>query len=1204
MRQGNSRIYRIKKVAYMIKYAKLKKLNKTIASTALATGVLAGAFTGYAFLPHHTPAIYASSAYTWEDVSSSMCSNYNFASSGSDDIWSPTNFTAIDPTNIGSNSDQLKAGVIDCTATDIDDYNKTYGLSEQDINHTIISSASEDNGITHHLMINGMNNDTKYGFKTPDFTLEANSYYEISVLAKVTSNNGGFGTIVLDGLSNTHQANSIRITNTSWDTYSFYVSTGANIAETVNLQLWLGSENETSTDAIFYNKINMKRYSHSAFETEPNKDVAGKTLTIDLEIFDTVHLFDNQDFSTSLTNGWTPMVLENNNTATTLCDVYSVKDNYPAELEDLGITKPYSIGNTGNGTALLMYNKETASQGIASTPFTIERDSVYRLSVWAKSDCGATNGATINLVELNNTEGTPTTATQSVATTITENASFNDWTQYNFYIKGNPFHNSIMQLQLLLGTSETPTSGYVWFDEITMQKVTNSEYIAPLGTNVQVNLDKSATATILNGEFTSVENETTNNTGALTPANWTLSTSDDNYDLDKSISGVVATRADLFATTLRELSTKEYYTPLTNPGLTPDETTTTINNTKNKVLLLGNGNKKTTQTYISDDFTLEGNARYRISFLVQTQGVTPSATSGVTLKVKTDEKTIYQQSGITSDGTWDTYALYLSTDTDAKSYTIELTLDNSTGYAFFDKVLLQSFSDEDSYQLDYTNSAINHKHEVVSTKNTFDNYVQNDYVTDGHYEPFDWTLSIENNPQQSDIKAGVTKYNLENVLALSSDRDAFVTYKYNKSYTFSADNYYKLAITLKTDNMGQLAGLEEVNDEGDVYPFGAYITLSNIGSFKGIVTRDETGNGYKTYTFYIAPNNSTTSELSISLGSEHALTYGDIYIQNITLETIENASSFDSQTSDLDSKYNLVVNNIETNDEEDNTPTNNGNGGSDLRLDIVIPSVLLALAILIAIIGTLLRRVKIHKKPKVKTSYDRRKTIEVQLNKQERIDLRQSIIEDLNAEIADINQEIENIKQEYKTLIDDAKQQHTALLDGFKQELDDLKQEHQAVVKEYKSKIKSLTSDEEKAKAEKQFAKRVRHLHDREDALNKKLEIKDDRCTQLEQKRDAQIKKQEEQKQLIVQEIEQVKQEIEAISHEDDEMWSEYQKAKEEEKQEKLITKTEKRKAKQTKNTTLDTDEKVQDTEVSNQATSEEKQDTPTTDDTSTHSNE
>lgn len=1169
----------------MIKYANLKKLSKTLACTTLATGLFAGTFTGYTQLLNRSHAIYAQSSYTWEDVSSDICSNYNFASSGSDEIWSPNNFTAIDPTNIGSNSDQLKAGVINCIADNIDDYQKTYGLSEQDINHTIIATSGEDQGITHHLMINGMNNDTKYGYKTPDFTLEANSYYEISVLAKVTSDNGGFGTIVLDGLSNTHQANSIRVTDQSWNTYSFYVATGANLEEKVNLQLWLGSATETSTDAIFYNKVTMKRYSQSAFYSEPNKDIAGKTLNIDLEKFDEIKLFDNQDFSSSLANSWTPVLFENNNTGTTLCDVYDTNSNYSPTLTELGITNPYSIGNLGNSSALLMYNEESASQGIESQPFTIERDCVYRLSVWAKSDCGATNGATIQLIEQNSTEGDQVISSQNVSTSTTQNPSFNDWTQYNFYIKANPFHNSILQLRLLLGTDTTPTNGYVWFDEISMQKVTYTEYAAPLGTNVQVNLDKSATTTILNGEFTSVNNTTTSNVGTLTPANWALSTSDDDFKLENALSGVIPTRSDLFNATVESLKENDHYLPLTNPGLTPDESLSTIQNTKNKVLLIGNGNQKTTQTYTSDEFTLEGNKFYRISFLVQTQGVAPSATSGVTLKLKTSDKTIYEYSGIASEGSWDSYAVYLSTDTDASTCSIELTLDNSTGYALFDKALLQSFDDEASSTLDFEHSTIAHKYKAVETKNTFDNYVQNDHVTDKYYEPFDWNFSVTNNNQLADIKAGVTKYNHENVLSISSDRDIYATYEYSKPYSFSADSYYKLSVTLKTDNLGQLEGLEEEDEEGNLYPYGVYLTLSNIGTFKGINTKDERGNSYKTYSFYIAPNTSTTSTLTISLGDTHALTYGSVYVQNIALETIESSSAFETQTAGLDSKYNIVVSHIENAEENNTTPsdTNNG-GGSDLRLDFVIPSVLLALAILIAIIGTLLRRIKYVKKPKVKTPYDRRKTLEVQMNKQERIDLRKSIIEDLQAEIKDIDEETVNIDKEFANQLENAKQEHAALLASFKKEQEELQQEHKEVVSDYKSKIKDLTSDEQKAKAEKQFAKRVRHLQDREEVIAKKLEIKDEKSITIAQKRDVQMKKQAERKLLIQKEIEQIELEIEAIAREDQEMWSTYQKEKEAEKQEKLLYKVEKRKkktattVKQDNNNT--TDEKVENADV------------------------
>ncbi len=1150
----------------MIKYAKLKQLNKTLVSTSLATGLFASAFVGYSYLPRFQTEIHADS-YLWEDVSSEMCSNYNFASSGVDDVWSPSNFTAIDPNNIGNNTDLLIAGVIDCTANDIEDYQKTYGLSEQEILNTNLGTSTTDSGISHHLMINGMNNNTKYGYKTADFTLEANSYYEISVYAKVTSDNGGFGTIVLDGLSNENQSSSIRITNTSWDTYTFFVATGANKTETVNLQLWLGSETETSTDAIFYNKINMKRYSQSAFENNPNKDTSNKTLYIDLEQYEEVALFDNQDFSKDLSIGWNPILTDTTSSANTICQVYEVKNDYDKTLEQLGIEKPFTINNNDqNTTALLMYNAESTTQGIESDDFYVERDKVYRLSVWAKSNCGAEQGATINIVEQNATEGEPLVVSQTVATSVTTNDSFSDWTQYNFYIKGNPYHNSVLKIQLLLGTSETPTNGYVWFDEITMQQVTYTEYNAPLGTYQTVNLDKNATDTILNGNFSSVNNDTTSNVGPLDPANWTLSTVDTDFDLEDSMSGVIATRSDLFLSTVTNLSTKPGFTTINNPGLTPTDSVSTINTTKNKVLMIGNGSNKMTQTYTSDEFTLESGKFYRMSFLVQTQGVINGEDSGVTLKVKSGEKTIYQYSGIASESTWDSYALYLSTQGESATYTIELTLENTTGYAFFDNVYLNTFDDSTKLDLDYDNNdTYLHKYKVDQTKNTFDNYVQNDTIFDGYYDPFDWTLKVEEDPEEATIQAGVTKKNDENVLAIEANRDVYATYTYDNAYSFSSGSFYKLSITLRTEGLGQLEGLTEYDEDHNAYPYGIYVTLSDIGTFEAINTQNEIGNGYKTYTFYVATKDTTSSTLSIAMGSEHALTYGNVYVQSIELETIADQDTFESETNNLDSNYNIVVNTAEAKDDTEDTTDTTNTGNNDMRLDLVIPSVLLALAVLIALIGTLLRRMKLHRKPKVQTTYDRRKTIELQMNKQERINLRKTIIEDLNTELLSIDQEIEQLKKEFDLLTSQSREEHTRLIESFRVEKESLQEQHQDLVKEYKEKLKSLDNEEDRAKAERQFAKYVRKLQDREEILSKKMEIKDEKTALLTQKRDAQLKKHLERKLLIEQEIQQVELEIEAIAREEEEMWSEYRKAKEQEKQEKLLYVAEKRKYKQRK---------------------------------------
>ncbi len=1136
----------------MLKYAKLKKLNKSMVSTGLATGVVASAFVGYTYLPNNN-SVYATDYRN--DNPTYISSNYNFEETGSDSVWSPNTFDAIDPNNIGE-SDSVKAGVIDSTVTSVEDYEETYGLTEQEwktINQGL-STDSSDNGRYHQLMINSEES-IQYGFETKSFDLNPNSYYVISVYAKVLSSQGGFGTIVLDGLSNTQQSNSIRIYDTSWDTYSFFVSTGANQKETVKLQLWLGSPEETSLDTVLFNKINFTEYSEDFFKTDLNVNMTSspnKTLSIDLEQYDNITApFDNADFSTNLTTGWSTITT----TVDTIekdCNIYDIDSTYPQELKDLGITNPTVINSATTPSALLMYNKEDTAQGLKSNSFKISRDNIYRVSVWAKSDCQVGNGATIKLVSDHDSE---VVANQTVATSITSNPTFADWSQYNFYIKGNSTANQFVHLELWLGTEDAKTSGYVWFDDITIQQVTYTEYSNPLGTHQTLNLDTNNTTGIKNSNFTSVNNTTLNNIAPLAPSNWTLTSSDEDFDKEKSMSGVINTNSNLFSQTIEYLKDMEYYTELTQLPLTPSENSSvTTTTTTNKVLMIANGNLTTSQTYTSDQFEVSANSYNRINFQILTQSVQASENSGVTIAIKNGDKTIYQYSGIASEGTWTQYSAYIAAGSSSSNYTIEVTLDNSTGYAFFDNITLTTFDDASKMTLDYDNADIDNKKKIDQTSTLFTNYVDNDFVTDGYYDPFDWTFATKNNPENATIHAGVK----DQKLTIYAGSEVYSTYTYDNDYSFDADSYYQLSVTIKTSNMGQSDIYTKTDESGNVYQYGASINLSNIGTFDAIITE-----GYKTYTFFIAPNTSTTSTLSISLGSENAFTYGNVQVQDITLTKLADKTEFDSLTDSIDGQYNMIINNIQTPEEDTDEDTTTTNPNNDLRLDLVIPSVLMALALLIALIGTILRRVRIHKRPKIKTSYDRRKTIELEMNKQERIELRRNIINDLNTEILAIDEEIEAMKKEFDILTKESKTEHAEIIAGYEAEKTKIETEHKDAVSQYKEKIKSLNNDEEKAKAEKQFAKYIRHLQDKESAIAKKLEIKDDKTALLEAKRELQIKKHLERKLLLQQEIEQIELEIEAIAREEEEMWSEYRKAKEMEKEEKLLYRAEKKKFKQ-----------------------------------------
>ena len=247
-----------------------------------------------------------------------------------------------------------------------------------------------------------------------------------------------------------------------------------------------------------------------------------------------------------------------------------------------------------------------------------------------------------------------------------------------------------------------------------------------------------------------------------------------------------------------------------------------------------------------------------------------------------------------------------------------------------------------------------------------------------------------------------------------------------------------------------------------------------------------------------------------------------------------------------------------------------------------MPSLLTGLAIIIALVGAMVRQFKFTKTPKIKTSYDRRKTLEVDLDKRERIELRNQIIAELNKEYSDINDEISELN---KQLVID-KENLIKLQNERKEEHNKVKQailiEKQNVIKEYNEKMANLTdvSEKDKQKFEKQLNAFIGKLDKRvmreEAASNKET----NELEKLTAKHELKVKKLTERQLFIKQEIERIEKEIEEISKQEEIMWNEYRRAKEEAKKEKLEYMAEKRKEKQAKKQTKSTDSTVNKEEV------------------------
>ena len=101
---------------------------------------------------------------------------------------------------------------------------------------------------------------------------------------------------------------------------------------------------------------------------------------------------------------------------------------------------------------------------------------------------------------------------------------------------------------------------------------------------------------------------------------------------------------------------------------------------------------------------------------------------------------------------------------------------------------------------------------------------------------------------------------------------------------------------------------------------------------------------------------------------------------------------------------------------ETNTTVNETKESSNINWLYLIPGLLTALAILIAIVGFIVRKVKFKNpfKKKSKTTYDRNRTLSVQYYARKATTMREEKVRELNADWKKINEERKQFEENYK----------------------------------------------------------------------------------------------------------------------------------------------------------------------------------------------
>ena len=406
-------------------------------------------------------------------------------------------------TKLGITADTLKTAPFKCKEEDVE----TFGTYAGGDSYLLINSANVE-GLAKEFV--------RVGYVSNSFTLNANSYYKISVMVKVMGDSKASVYLMTDNNISETNVNSkfenieasASPTTGGWKRYTFYVKTGfSSISATLGLYLGGNGVDITLTDAnmtklendlsgkyvrevaedgtvkfVVYNKNTHKDYKDTYNYSGSAK---GGTVLFDYVI--------KEDISESVYNAKTDgveMNLDSFGLATTPDEnkptspkgwtkTSLTKDTDTEQLQSGVIYSTDYKAHSGESCLIIPYLNTAGASYYASDAKTLTKDGFYKISVWAKLSEGHTGKAYITLVATNYGENSKYVdyASQTIEVDST------DWKEYVFFIKAPSSDTKIdkygdnakdLSLKIRLGFGESAdnkASGYVLFDDVLIEKL-------------------------------------------------------------------------------------------------------------------------------------------------------------------------------------------------------------------------------------------------------------------------------------------------------------------------------------------------------------------------------------------------------------------------------------------------------------------------------------------------------------------------------------------------------------------------------------------------------------------------------------------------------------------------------------------------------------------------------------------------------------
>lgn len=916
---------------------------------------------------------------------SSTITNSNYT--GDTNIKVPGSWTKIGTVDEKADVKSLYVGVVDVSNSEFTNEKKenNFGL-DADVN-PYLQNMVNDSKV---LMINSKSQEKLFGYSSSSITLDANSFYAVSVNVYTGSSNPTVSVALsgddFNGKAETIISDDIQ-TNKNWGTATFWVATSQTKKSTATLNLYLGrptwqsgSNSALSSGHVFFDNVKLLKVSKNYFDSV-NKESDFTTYNyksvVDLRYDD---ITENDGF---VTNG---NITSSENWEISQSGNSMVK--FVSATSDINqISAPLTNARTNDSTVAMMYvEKNTTATGtITSQPITINKQQIYRISFWAKTNASSFKASIEPTAKVN---GTSYSAVSISTASTTEQKTTNDWNEYAFFVKGNSLFDAEVKLTLGLSSTNPSTAQYVFFDNITSQKITSSSLTDASSagiTNSTLDLNPSDSLTIKNGYFNTASGIDVTNTYPLTPSNWTLTT--ESLNSNKNFSGIVNLEEDVFAANRSNFG----YPTRPNSSIYSE-------NSNNNVLMMANTSADA-QLYTSDSsISASANTSYVLKVNICTD-ISEQTTAGANIYIKnSDNVVIAQMLDIQTYGKWTTYSIYLGNCATAQTLTISIGFGREEkqvkGFAYFDDITWDSTTETLSdISENSTTQVVNLNKTQENTESTIysDDFSGYDKTTNGQIStPYYWKGAVKDISEEeatpldtTEIVAGIVNgQNINKVLsnktiATNSNKNTLMiysptkTYYYftnNLSFSLSANSYYRITLNVKT------IALE--NEE--VF---ASVVLKNVDkSFSKIDTNGKFSpidDDWFKYTIYINPTETLNLVMSLGLGNDDELSSGYAFFEDLQIVKLsEEQFTVDMEADQADTnKAERVISVVNTSEDSDSeTPTRTY---SESLAWLAIPTVIIAIGIIVALVGFSIKKY-VAKRPvrvKVENSYDRSATL-------------------------------------------------------------------------------------------------------------------------------------------------------------------------------------------------------------------------------------